>query len=84
VTLRPDELTPSDVAEAREAGVSTQAISDALHVCFVFNLIDRLADSLGWHVQSNEEFRQDARFLLKKGYELIYPVRRRALARPRR
>lgn len=83
VTLRPHQLSSSDVAAVREAGVSTQAISDALHVCFMFSMIDRLADSLGWHVQSAEEFKKDARFLLKRGYELIGPVRRRALASPR-
>jgi hypothetical protein len=81
-TLTPHELSPSDVAEIRNAGVSTQAISDALHVCFMFSMIDRLADSFGWHVQSAAEFRKDASFLLKKGYDLIGPVRRRALAEP--
>jgi hypothetical protein len=82
-TLAPSELSPSDVADVRKAGVPAHAISDALHVCFMFNMIDRLADSFGWHVQSAEEFRKDARFLLKKGYDLIGPVRRRALAEPR-
>jgi len=59
---------------------SEQAISDALHVCFSFNLIDRLADALGWRVQTHEEFAKDAKFLLKRGYNLIGPVRKRALA----
>jgi hypothetical protein len=83
VTLTPDDVTPADVAAVREAGGSDQAIADALHVCFVFNMIDRLADALGWHVQTLEEFEQDAGFLLKRGYELVGPVRRRALARSR-
>jgi hypothetical protein len=51
-------------------------------VCFSFNLIDRLADAFGWHVQTVEEFGKDAQFLLKKGYDLIGPVRKRALATP--
>lgn len=80
VTLAPDRLRPEDVDAVRETGVSEQAISDALHVAFGFNLIDRLADAFGWHVQSPEAFRKDAAFLLKKGYELIGPVRKRALA----
>jgi hypothetical protein len=50
-------------------------------VCFMFNMIDRLADAFGWHVQTLEEFEKDAGFLLKNGYDLIGPVRRRALAR---
>ncbi len=45
-------------------------------------LIDRLADSLGWRVQTAEQFDKDAKFLLKKGYNLIGPVRKRALATP--
>jgi len=45
-----------------------------------FNLIDRLADALGWRVQTHEEFAKDAKFLLKRGYNLIGPVRKRALA----
>jgi alkylhydroperoxidase family enzyme len=81
LTLAPDEVTPVDVQAIRSEGVSDQAISDAIHVCFGFNVIDRLADAFGWHVQSAEEFGKDASFLLKKGYELIGPVRKRALAR---
>jgi hypothetical protein len=84
ITLAPHEVTASDVDEVREAEVSRQAISDALHVCFMFNLIDRLADSFAWHVPSHEAFRRDGKFLLKKGYDLIGPVSRRALAEPRR
>jgi hypothetical protein len=80
MTLSPDEVTPADVQAIRAEGVSDQAISDAMHVCFGFNLIDRLADAFRWHVQTDEEFGKDASFLLKKGYELIGPVRKRALA----
>ncbi|HEX9312755.1 MAG TPA: hypothetical protein VGA30_08040 [Actinomycetota bacterium] len=80
LTLSPDEVGPADVAAVRSQGVSDQAISDALHVCFCFNLIDRLADAFGWHVQTESEFGKDAKFLLKRGYGLIGPVRKRALA----
>jgi hypothetical protein len=80
VTLRPDEIEPADVQAVRAAEVSDAAIEDALRVCFSFNLIDRLADAFAWHVQTAEQFGKDATFLLKKGYDLIPPVRRRALA----
>ncbi len=66
----------------RDAGVSEGAVQDALMVCFCFNLIDRLADAFGWHVQTPEEFAKDARVLLKRGYELMGPIRKRALATP--
>jgi hypothetical protein len=80
VTLTPGDVVPQDIEALRAEGASDQAISDALHVCFGFNLIDRLADAFGWHVQSADEFGKDAGFLLKKGYEMVGPVRKRALA----
>jgi alkylhydroperoxidase family enzyme len=81
VTLEPDRVGSEDIEAVKAAGVSEQAISDALHVCFCFNLIDRLADAFAWRVQTKSEFDKDAKFLLRQGYELIGPVRRRALAR---
>ena len=48
VTLRPGELRPEDADAVRAAGVSDQAMVDALLVAAYFNLIDRLADSFGF------------------------------------
>jgi alkylhydroperoxidase family enzyme len=48
VTLRPGDVRPDDVAAVRAAGVSDQAIVDALLVAAYFNLIDRLADSFAF------------------------------------
>ena len=73
-------MTPGDARAVRDEGVSERAVQDALMVCFCFNLIDRLADAFGWHVQTVEEFGKDAEFLLKKGYDMIGPIRKRALA----
>jgi hypothetical protein len=80
VTLSPEQVQPDDVGAARSEGLSDQAISDALHVCFSFNLIDRLADAFSWHVQTVDEFGKDATGLLKRGYAMIGPISRRALA----
>ena len=82
MTLAPEQVGVADIDAIRALGVSDEAISEALHVCFMFNLIDRLADALGWHVQTDEQFAKDAKFLLRRGYDLIGPVRKRALARP--
>lgn len=48
VSLRPESVGAADAAAVRAAGVSDDAIVDALLVCTYFNLIDRLADSFGF------------------------------------
>jgi alkylhydroperoxidase family enzyme len=68
VTLRPDEVGPLDVAPVLEAGVGANGVVDALFVAFCFNLIDRVADALGFEVVSPERFDKGADRLLKHGY----------------
>ena len=50
LTLRPEELGPEDADAVRAAGVSDEAMVDAIHVAALFNMIVRMADSLGWDV----------------------------------
>ncbi len=50
-------------------GVSRAALVDALYVAFIFNTMDRLADTLGWDVPSAESFRRTGKILLKRGYK---------------
>ena len=45
VTLTPTEVTAGDVRVLLTRGVSRTAVYEALHVCFLFNLYDRLADA---------------------------------------
>ncbi len=70
LTLRPDELLPADADAVRAAGVSTQALRDAATVCALFNMIVRLADSLGWDVPSWERLTARAPAMLDGGYAL--------------
>jgi len=70
LTLRPDELLPADADAVRAAGVSTQALRDAATVCALFNMIVRLADSLGWDVPSWERLTARAPAMLEGGYKL--------------
>jgi alkylhydroperoxidase family enzyme len=72
MTLRPDEIGPEDADAVRAAGVSDQAMVDALLVAAYFNLIDRLADSFGFTPISETLGRDgllehEARFL-ERGY----------------
>ena len=70
LTLRPDELGPTDVEAARAAGVSNQALGEASTVCALFSMIVRLADSLGWEVPSPESLSARAPAMLEGGYRL--------------
>ena len=71
MTLRPDELGAAEAAAVRAAGVSDEALVDAIHVCALFNMITRLADSLGWDVPPPEAFAARAPAMLAGGYALL-------------
>jgi alkylhydroperoxidase family enzyme len=70
MTLRPDELVPADAAAVRAAGVSDAALRDAATVCALFNMIVRMADSLGWDVPSPERLAARAPAMIEGGYAL--------------
>ena len=48
--------------------MSKEGVADALFVCFCFNLIDRVADALGFQMVSQEEFDRGADRTLEHGY----------------
>jgi hypothetical protein len=50
------------------AGVSREAVRDAIYVCYLFNTYDRLADAFGWHIPPQGSFDAGATHLLKRGY----------------
>ena len=68
LTLRPDELTEADAHAAHAAGVSKDALRDAATVCALFNMITRLADSLGWDVPDADRLATRAPAMLEGGY----------------
>jgi alkylhydroperoxidase family enzyme len=70
LTLRPETVTAEDADAVREAGVSDEALVDAIHVCALFSMIVRLADSLGWDVPSFDSFYDRADGMLASGYRL--------------
>ncbi|MDP9342276.1 MAG: hypothetical protein M3Q23_09330 [Actinomycetota bacterium] len=75
MTLTPGELGPDDARAVLEAGVGEQALIEAITVSFHFNLIDRVADSLGFDQRSPEEHLEGAKSLLKYGYKFPGPLR---------
>ena len=70
LTLAPTQVGPADVAPLRAAGVSDQAVEDAIQVCALFNIYDRLADAMGWHLPGPEGYAASGRNLMKRGYLL--------------
>ena len=71
LTLRPAELGPADAEAVRAAGVTDEALVDAIHVAALFNMIVRMADSLHWDVPPYEALLANAEGMLARGYELV-------------
>jgi alkylhydroperoxidase family enzyme len=69
LTLEPEAIGPVDAEQVLAAGVSREEIRDAIYVAFLFNVYDRLADTLDWHVPIDEAFEVSANSLLKRGYK---------------
>jgi hypothetical protein len=52
----------------RAAGVSDGALEDAIHVCALFNVIDRIADALAFELPDSEYWSRVAPGFLAGGY----------------
>jgi uncharacterized peroxidase-related enzyme len=68
MTLRPTELAPEDARTVLGAGVTREALTDAVAVASVFNIITRYADALGFAIPTADEFDRAGKMLLKRGY----------------
>jgi alkylhydroperoxidase family enzyme len=66
LTLTPSAVGPEDIAPVR--GVSNRAIEDAIVVCALFNIIDRLADAFEVEIPSEEGFARTGARLFAMGY----------------
>jgi alkylhydroperoxidase family enzyme len=75
LTLSPEKVGADDLRATLDAGVSEDAAIDAMYVCFAFNLIDRVADALGFDLTDQEGYRRGAQVLLRFGYKLPTPLR---------
>jgi alkylhydroperoxidase family enzyme len=54
VTVTPADITPDDIRPLRAQSLSDRTIQDALLVCTLFNIIDRVADALDFAVPENQ------------------------------
>ncbi|HEY7357011.1 MAG TPA: hypothetical protein VH590_11115, partial [Ktedonobacterales bacterium] len=48
LTLQPDAVSAEDILLMRRAGVSDAGIEEAIAVCALFNLADRIADAFDY------------------------------------
>jgi uncharacterized peroxidase-related enzyme len=68
MTLRPAELTPEHARAVLDAAVSAEALTDAIAVGAIFNIVTRYADALDFALPTADEFERAAGMLLKRGY----------------
>jgi alkylhydroperoxidase family enzyme len=68
MTLRPMELTAENAKAVLRAGVSSEALMDAMAVGALFNIVTRYANALDFAIPTPEEFDRAAKMLLKRGY----------------
>jgi hypothetical protein len=68
VTLSPGSVSADDLTELRERGVPDGAVVEALHVAFVWNVVDRLAHAFDYQLQEGQ---------LKKGTQALHQFKYR-------
>jgi uncharacterized peroxidase-related enzyme len=68
LTRTPDTVTGMDASAVLAAGVSEMALTDAIAVSAVFNIISRYADALDFAIPSDADYSRAADMLLKRGY----------------
>ena len=68
MTLRPMELTVENAKAALDAGVSVEALRDAIAVGALLGVVTRYSDALDFTLPTENEFDRAASMLLKRGY----------------
>ena len=68
LTLTPDQLESSDIAQLHDVGLTDEAIFDAAYVCFLFSIIDRLADAFDFDIPEADLVAGTGHFLNRFGY----------------
>lgn len=66
----PGSLTPGDIDAVRSAGISDAAIADALHVVYIMNVVNRLANAFDYSYGDEAGRQTTAKALHRLGYHL--------------
>lgn len=70
LTLEPAEVDASDVERVVAAGVSPQALRDAVEVCAAFNVINRVAEGLAFEPLNEKARKFSVGFVTRRGYRV--------------
>ena len=68
LTLRPTEITADSIRTLRAVGVTDAAIREAVYVCFLFSVLDRLADAFDFTMPTEEQARTIGTLMFRFGY----------------
>jgi alkylhydroperoxidase family enzyme len=68
LTVTPSEVGCTDVLAARAAGVSDEALREAIYVCFMLSTMDRLADAFDFPVPDQPTLQRYAWIAVSIGY----------------
>jgi alkylhydroperoxidase family enzyme len=71
LTTDPGAVGPPDLEPLRAAGVSDKAIEEAIYVCFLFSVMDRLADAFDFELHSAGDFKKGGQVLYTLGYSRL-------------
>ncbi|HEU4407298.1 MAG TPA: carboxymuconolactone decarboxylase family protein [Polyangiaceae bacterium] len=65
----PEAVGEAELRQAIAGGVSPEGLENVLHIAAVFNVINRVADALGFDVPPPAVFAHEAETLLRLGYD---------------
>ncbi len=68
LTQQPEAVSPEQIRAMRRAGVSDVGIEEAIMVCAIFSIADRLADTFDYEPPDAEGARRAGQGLLLRGY----------------
>ena len=69
LTISPRDVDAGDIARLREAGLSYEQIESAVEVCVQFCIVNRLADTFGFRLQSPKQLANEGKTLATKKYK---------------
>jgi alkylhydroperoxidase family enzyme len=68
LTLVPQKVGRRDADIARAAGISDRALREVIYVCFLFSVMDRLADAFDFPPIDDKGLRRGVRIAMWYGY----------------